>query len=262
MVRSSYCGRRLGLYRGHGQGLRQDPVGIHSRLWQDFQRLLRLRRHPTGPVRVLEFSSSNSSADGSAVAVALLEFLAHHPVNCPQNRNQTSQLLRVGHAFDRFDRESRRGIHEVWHEHLRGSRCTGRPSRVPHQRRPESSYAIRRSRCNYPSPRGRCPGHRASRLLGQFGQFATRRSTVVFVAAPGRRSLDQRCLVLPVAAVRELQDAYGPGWWLVADEELHVSRRRGCRRRRYGLTPTWTTCADSGSARGRMPACSALPLRR
>ncbi len=36
-------------------------------------------RHTTGPVRVLDFSSSNSSTDGRAVAVELLRYLAHHP---------------------------------------------------------------------------------------------------------------------------------------------------------------------------------------
>jgi uncharacterized protein (DUF1800 family) len=35
--------------------------------------------HTTGPVRVLDFSHSNSAADGQAVTVAYLKYLANHP---------------------------------------------------------------------------------------------------------------------------------------------------------------------------------------
>ena len=37
------------------------------------------RRHTTGPVQVLGFSDANANADGSALTVSYLRYLAHHP---------------------------------------------------------------------------------------------------------------------------------------------------------------------------------------
>ena len=42
-------------------------------------------RHTTGPVQVLGFSSANATADGRAVTVAYLRYLAHHPATAHES---------------------------------------------------------------------------------------------------------------------------------------------------------------------------------
>ena len=72
-------GRGAGLHRADGQGLGQAAVRLHRRRVEDLGAVVRPRRHTTGAVQVLGFGAANAAADGSALTVDYLRYLAHHP---------------------------------------------------------------------------------------------------------------------------------------------------------------------------------------
>ena len=73
-------GRGAGYTEADGQGLRQDPLGLHRRRLEDLGAVLRpAAGTPPGRCRCSASPHANAAADGRALTVDYLRYLAHHP---------------------------------------------------------------------------------------------------------------------------------------------------------------------------------------
>ena len=88
-------GREAGYTEAMVKDSRQDPLRLHRRLGRDASTVrYDSGKHTTGAVQVLGFSHANSAADGQAVTLAYLKYLAHHPATArrtwPASSRRTS----------------------------------------------------------------------------------------------------------------------------------------------------------------------------
>ena len=239
----------LGLHRGDGQGLGQDPVRLHRR---------RLRvagtatttagKHTTGPVQVLGFTAANGSADGRALTRDYLRYLAHHPATARTIARKLAVRFVSDAPSDALVDAPRRA-----------SSAAPAPTsrrRCARWSRTGSSGPRRGSKVRTPIDdlvhTVRVLGVTAQRPSGREGSFAD----AIALAAPGRPALpagrartDRRTCNAAWASASRMLGSFrmhwhlAGGYWPERRRHLPPLRRRGCRSAGSGSTSTSTTCA-------------------
>ena len=78
-------------------------------------------RHYTGHVKVMKWSSANANANGYAMAMKYLEYLAHHSVHREAHRLEALPALHQRHAAAGVREPPGEGVPEERHEHHAGA---------------------------------------------------------------------------------------------------------------------------------------------
>ena len=225
-ARAAHRGPRLGLHRGDGQGLGEDPVRLHRRRLQVLGRLLRREpaHHRSGPGPRLH--RPQRIVRRPAARRGLPALPGPPPGHRPHDRHQAVPPPRRRPAPGVTGERGREGLPRLRHRHRRHPAGPGRPPRLRRLARPAGAQPRRGPGRHLPRPAGRRPPTPRRPVVRAGVRVGAADHAALPVAAPGRRPARRRRVVLAHPDAVLVPHALEPDRRLVAHPRRHVPQER------------------------------------
>ncbi len=195
--RAAHRRPRVGLHRGDGQGLRQDPVGYTVDAFKTWDGFYDPAKHTTGAGPGAGVHRRQRVRRRPGADPDYLRYLAHHPATARTIARKLARHYVVRQPVHRAGRRPGQGVPRLRHRHQGHAARAGRPPRLPGLARPVLPQPDRGLRRHL--PRARVTAQRPDRTCTSFARsmvWMPRLDAALPVAAARRLAVRRRGLGL------------------------------------------------------------------